>query len=52
MDSWQRRAAHDYTPNARQAILKAIEREWNLFVFDGFDDFVLSEIVCDAFYEG
>lgn len=51
MDSWPKRTIHDYTPNARRAILKTIDAEWGLFQVDGYDDFVLSEIVRDAFYE-
>lgn len=51
MDSWPQRVAHDYLPDARNAIIKTVNSEWQLFVAEGFDDFVASELVFQDFYK-
>lgn len=50
MDSWPQRRPHNYLPIARKAILGSISTHWELFTVDGFDDFVLSELVYERFY--
>ncbi|KAK6222594.1 hypothetical protein LQW54_000774 [Pestalotiopsis sp. IQ-011] len=64
MDNWPVREPHDYRPDARVAILQAVEENWRLFEateetnaldLDGqdweADETVLSELIFPPFYQ-
>ncbi|KAK6207361.1 hypothetical protein LQW54_007190 [Pestalotiopsis sp. IQ-011] len=59
-DSWPLRAVQDYRPEVRRAILKAVENHWEMFNITNNnddigpstdDEFVLGELIYDAFYD-
>lgn len=53
IDSWPTRVVHNYSPDARAAILRAVEEQAQLFVVaDGSDEFVPCELIYPAFYNG
>ncbi|KAF7522427.1 hypothetical protein G7054_g12163 [Neopestalotiopsis clavispora] len=53
IDSWPTRVVHNYDPDARTAILRAVEEQAQLFVVaDGGDEFVPCELIYPAFYNG
>ncbi|KAK6220553.1 hypothetical protein LQW54_001998 [Pestalotiopsis sp. IQ-011] len=56
IDSWPVREYHDYRPDVRVAIAKAMETKWHLFDCResgdlNMDEFVPSELLLPAFYE-
>ncbi|KAF3001031.1 hypothetical protein E8E14_005951 [Neopestalotiopsis sp. 37M] len=56
LDTWPKRVLHDYKPDARKAIIQAINECWDLFDAtnrsheDSYDDFVPSELLYPRFY--
>ncbi|KAF3014216.1 hypothetical protein E8E14_008154 [Neopestalotiopsis sp. 37M] len=52
MDSWPIREVHNYVPDARGAILHAMEEGWELFAVADGDEFVPSELIYEKFYTG
>ncbi|KAI4592067.1 hypothetical protein KJ359_011942 [Pestalotiopsis sp. 9143b] len=50
IDSWPIRTYHDYRPDIRVAIDKAMEAKWDLFDC-GEDEFVPSELLLAPFYD-
>ncbi|ETS73971.1 hypothetical protein PFICI_13837 [Pestalotiopsis fici W106-1] len=52
IDSWPVRVMHNYVPDARNAILQAMEENWQLFAVTEGDEFVPSELIYERFYAG
>ncbi|KAF7531199.1 hypothetical protein G7054_g9114 [Neopestalotiopsis clavispora] len=56
MDSWPKRVIHDYVPDARRAIIQAINDNWLLFEVteingnEGYDEHVPGELLLPRFY--
>lgn len=52
-DSWPQGVVHNYVADAKRIILATVNETWGtLFaVPDGFDEFVLSEVLLPTFFE-